>query len=64
MLRKNLMLTTVVRMIGQRSGFLGRRHDGEPGARTICLGLQEIAIFIEGARVPTRIIGLALKVYP
>ncbi|MDD2846138.1 MAG: IS4 family transposase, partial [Rhodoferax sp.] len=24
--------------------------DGEPGARTLWLGLQEIAIFVEGAR--------------
>jgi hypothetical protein len=43
-------LNTVVRLIAQRGGFLGRKHDGEPGARTIWLGMQEIAVFVEGAR--------------
>ena len=43
-------LNTVVRLIAQRGGFLGRKGDGEPGARTIWLGLQEIAVFVEGAR--------------
>ena len=33
-----------------KSTFLARRHDGEPGAKTIWLGLQEVAIFVEGAR--------------
>ena len=31
-------------------GLLGRKGDGEPGAKTLWLGLQEIAIFVEGAR--------------
>ena len=43
-------LNTVVRLIAQRGGFLGRKHDGEPGARTIWLGMQEIAVFVAGAR--------------
>ena len=43
-------LNTVVRLIAQRGGFLGRKHDGEPEARTIWLGMQEIAVFVEGAR--------------
>jgi IS4 transposase len=43
-------LNTVVRLIAQRGGFLARKHDGEPGARTIWLGMQEIAVFVEGAR--------------
>jgi hypothetical protein len=43
-------LNTVLRLIAQRGGFLARRHDGEPGAKTIWLGLQEIAVFVEGAR--------------
>ena len=43
-------LNTVVRLIAQRGGFLGRKHDGEPGAKTIWLGMQEIAVFVEGAR--------------
>jgi hypothetical protein len=43
-------LNTVVRLIAQRGGFLGRKGDGEPGVRTIWLGLQQIAVFVEGAR--------------
>ena len=43
-------LNTVLRLIAQRGGFLASRHDGEPGAKTIWLGLQEIAVFVEGAR--------------
>jgi hypothetical protein len=35
---------------GGGGGFLGRKHDGEPGARTIWLGTQEIAVFVKGAR--------------
>jgi len=42
-------LNTVLRLIAQRGGFLARRHDGEPGAKTIWLGLQEVAVFVEGA---------------
>ena len=48
--RQTPTLNTVVRLIAQRGGFLGRKHDGEPGARTIWLGMQEIAVFVEGAR--------------
>jgi len=40
----------VVRSIAQRGGFQGKKHDGEPGARTIWLGMQAIAVFVEGAR--------------
>jgi len=43
-------LNEVIRLIAQRGGFLRRRGDGEPGAKTLWLGLQEIAIFVEGAR--------------
>jgi len=43
-------LNTVLRLIAQRGGFLARRHDGEPGARTIWLGLQQVAVFVEGMR--------------
>ena len=43
-------LNQVIRLIAQRGGFLGRKGDGEPGVKTIWLGLQEIAIFVEGAR--------------
>lgn len=43
-------LNEVIRLIARRGGFLGRKGDGEPGARTLWLGLQEIAVFVEGAR--------------
>ena len=37
--RQTPTLNTVVRLIAQRGGFLGRKHDGEPGAKTIWLGM-------------------------
>ena len=43
-------LNAVVRLIAQRGGFLGRKHDGEPGAKTIWLGMQDIAVFVDGMR--------------
>ena len=35
-------LNTVVRLIAQRGGFLGRKHDGEPGAKTIWLDMRRL----------------------
>lgn len=43
-------LNTVIRLIAQRGGFLGRKHDGEPGACTLWRGLREVAIFVDGVR--------------
>ena len=43
-------LNTVLRLIAQRGGFLARKGDGEPGAKTIWLGLQDVAAFVEGLR--------------
>ena len=43
-------LNTVVRLIAQRGGFLARKQDGEPGPKTIWLGLQDIAVFVDGMR--------------
>ena len=34
----------------QRGSSLGKKPDGEPSAMTIWLGMQEIALFIEGTR--------------
>ena len=48
--RQTPTLNTIARLIAQRGGFLGRKHDGEPGARLIWMGMQEIAVFVEGAR--------------
>jgi hypothetical protein len=41
---------TVIRLIAQFGGFLGRKSDGEPGAKTLWLGLRDIAIFVQGLR--------------
>ena len=43
-------LNTVVRLVAQLGGFLARKGDGEPGAKTLWLGLREIAIFVRGIR--------------
>lgn len=43
-------LNTVIRLIAQRGGFLGRKGDGEPGAKTLWLGMQDVAAFVEGMR--------------
>ena len=48
--RQTPTLDTVMRLIAQRGRFLGRKSDGKPSARTIWLGMQEIAVFVEGAR--------------
>jgi len=37
-------LNEVLRLIAQLGGFLGRKGDGEPGAKTIWTGLQQVAI--------------------
>ena len=49
-LKKMPTLNTVVRLIAQRGGFLAHKHNGEPGAKTIWLGLQDIAVFADGMR--------------
>jgi hypothetical protein len=41
---------TVIRLIAQLEGFLGRKSDGEPGAKTLWLGLRDIAVFVQGLR--------------
>ena len=43
-------LNTVVRLIAQLGGFLGRKHDGEPGAKTLWLGMHEVNTFVRGVR--------------
>ncbi|NCC41708.1 MAG: IS4 family transposase [Gammaproteobacteria bacterium] len=43
-------LNTVVRLIAGLGGFLGRKGDGEPGVKTIWLGLQRVADFAAGLR--------------
>ena len=43
-------LNAVVRLIARLGGFLCRKGDGEPGAKTLWLGLRDIAVFVEGVR--------------
>ena len=43
-------LNTVVRLIAQLGGFLARKGDGEPGAKTLWLGMREINTFVRGVR--------------
>lgn len=41
-------LNEVLRMIAKLGGFIGRKRDGEPGAKTLWLGLQRVMDFAEG----------------
>ena len=43
-------LNAVIRLIAQLGGFLGRKHDGEPGVKTIWQGLQRVMDFALGRR--------------
>jgi hypothetical protein len=46
-------LNAVLRLIARQGGFLGRKSDGEPGVKTIWLGLQrirDVAVGIKFAR--------------
>ena len=43
-------LNQVIRLIASLGGFLGRKGDGEPGVKTLWLGLQRIADFASGLR--------------
>ncbi len=41
-------LREVVRQIATLGGFLGRKSDGEPGVKTLWLGMQRLRDFVEG----------------
>jgi hypothetical protein len=43
-------LNNVVRLIARLGGFLGRKGDGEPGVKTIWLGLQRVMDFTAGIK--------------
>lgn len=43
-------LNTVVRLVAQLGGFLGRKGDGEPGAKVLWLGMRDVAVFVQGLR--------------
>ena len=44
------MLNEVVRLVARLGGFLARKGDGEPGVKTIWLGMQRIIDFAAGVR--------------
>lgn len=46
-------LRQVVRWIAQLGGFLARKHDGEPGLKTLWRGLGKFHDLLEGARLAT-----------
>jgi hypothetical protein len=41
-------LNTIIRMIATLGGFLGRKCDGEPGVKTLWIGMQRVADFAAG----------------
>ena len=43
-------LNEVIRLVAKLGGFLARRGDGEPGVKTIWLGLQRVVDFAAGLR--------------
>lgn len=51
-------LNEVVRHVAMLGGFLARKGDGEPGVKTIWLGLQRVTDFVSGVRF-MRDLGLA-----
>lgn len=45
----------VIRQIARLGGFLGRKSDGEPGVKTLWIGMQRLRDFVEGMEVMRRI---------
>lgn len=43
-------LNEVIRLIARLGGFLGRKGDGEPGVKTLWLGLQRVMDFVAGLK--------------
>lgn len=43
-------LNDVVRLVAMLGGFLARKGDGEPGVKTIWIGLQRVMDFVAGVR--------------
>lgn len=46
--KKGPSVRDVVRRIAMLGGFLGRKGDGEPGVKTLWLGMQRLRDFVEG----------------
>lgn len=51
-------LNEVLRLIARLGGFLGRKGDGEPGVKTIWLGLQRVRDFAAGIKFTREAQGL------
>ena len=47
-------LRQALHMIARLGGFLGRRGDGEPGVKSLWIGLQRVASCVEGMRFQQR----------
>ncbi|ASJ74619.1 IS4 family transposase [Granulosicoccus antarcticus] len=43
-------INEVVRLVAMAGGFIGRKSDGEPGAKTLWRGLEKIMSFADGLR--------------
>lgn len=48
--KKPPTLNAVIRLVAQLGGFLARKGDGEPGVKTIWLGMQRILDFAAGVK--------------
>ena len=51
---KTPMLRKALHMIAALGGFLGRKGDGEPGVKSLWIGLQRVASCVEGMRFAQR----------
>ena len=51
---KTPTLRAALHMIARLGGFLGRKGDGEPGVKSIWIGLQRVASCVEGMRFQKR----------
>jgi hypothetical protein len=49
--RKRLTVRAFVRGVAQLGGFLGRRHDGEPGVRALWRGYERLQDMVVGAHL-------------
>lgn len=56
--KKPPTLNSVIRLVATLGGFLGRKRDGEPGIKTLWIGMARIADFAAGVR-HARAMGLA-----
>ena len=53
--KKPPVLQEMTRMLAQLGGFLARKRDGEPGAKTIWLGYQKLIHYIDALETVARV---------